>query len=149
MTYLENACLLVGRFLLGMYFILPGIAKVTDFEGTSAYMAEHSVPFIPVLLVLTIILQVGGGMMLLIGLQGKAAAFVLAALTVIINIYMHNFWDMAEGPERAHETQNFFKNLGITGGLFCVAALGAGRLSIDHWRASAKAAPETGDAENH
>ena len=130
MLYLENACLLLGRFLLGIYFILPGISKITGWEGTVAYMTEHNAPFVPVLLVVTIILQLGCGAALIVGFQGKIAAFLLAGLTVIISIYMHNFWDMAEGTDRNHETQNFFKNLGITAGLLCVAALGTGRLSL-------------------
>ena len=41
---------LVGRGLLGLYFIVPGITKVTGFAGTSEYMAAHGVPLIPFLL---------------------------------------------------------------------------------------------------
>ena len=60
----SDACLLFGRFLLGLYFIGPGIMKITDFEGTSAYMASAGVPLIPVLLTMTILIQVGCGAML-------------------------------------------------------------------------------------
>ncbi len=132
MTYIENACLLLGRFLLGIYFILPGIGKVADFEGTSAYMADHNVPLIPIVLVITIILQLGAGAALIVGFQGKLAAFLLAGLTIVISIFMHNFWEYPEGMERNHETQNFFKNLGIAAGLMMVAALGTGRFSLDN-----------------
>ena len=132
MNYLENACLLMGRFLMGLYFILPGISKITGFEGTSDYMAAHDVPFVPVLLVLTIILQLGAGAALIVGFQGKWAAFVLAGLTVVISIFMHNFWDMEDSIERTHETQNFFKNMGIVAGLLVIAGLGTGRFSIDN-----------------
>ncbi|XOV89739.1 MAG: DoxX family protein [Pseudomonadota bacterium] len=131
MTYIENTCLLLGRFLLGIYFILPGIGKIVDFEGTSAYMAAHSVPLIPVLLVLTIVIQLGAGLALIVGFRGKLAAFLLAGLTLVISLYMHNFWDFPDGMERNHETQNFFKNLGIAAGLMMVAALGTGRFSLD------------------
>ncbi|MFT4720852.1 MAG: putative oxidoreductase [Candidatus Azotimanducaceae bacterium] len=131
MNYLENACLLIGRFLMGVYFILPGISKITGFESTSAYMAAHDVPFVPVLLVLTIILQLGAGVALIVGFQGKWAAFVLAGLSLVISIFMHNFWDMEDSIERTHETQNFFKNMGIVAGLLVIAGLGTGRFSID------------------
>ena len=132
MNYLETACLLVGRLLMGLYFILPGISKITGFESTSTYMAAHDVPFVPVLLVLTIILQLGLGGALIVGFQGKWAGFVLAGLTVVISIFMHNFWDMEASPERGHETQNFFKNMGIVAGLLMIAALGTGRFSLDN-----------------
>ncbi|MFT7090215.1 MAG: putative oxidoreductase, partial [Candidatus Azotimanducaceae bacterium] len=85
MSYLENACLLAGRFLLGIYFILPGVSKITGWTGTIDYMAEHNVPFIPAVLVITIILQLGCGVALIIGFQGKIAAFLLAGLTLVIS----------------------------------------------------------------
>ncbi len=108
---------MVGRVLLGLYFIVPGISKITGFEQTSAYMAEHGVPMIPVLLVLTIVLQVGGGVALLANFRTRLVAFLLAGLTLVISVFMHDFWNFAEGMERAHETQNFIKNLAIMAGL--------------------------------
>jgi putative oxidoreductase len=131
MSYIENACLLTGRVLLGLYFILPGVGKIADFAGTSAYMEQHHVPMIPVLLVLTIVIQLAAGSALIVGFKGNWSAFLLAGLTLVISIFMHNFWDLAEGMERAHETQNFFKNMGIMAGLLMVAALGTGRFSLD------------------
>ena len=131
--WIENACLLTGRFLLGVYFILPGISKITGYEGTAVYMADHNVPFVSILLPVTIVLQIGLGLALMIGLRGKVTAFLLAGMTLVISLFMHNFWDYAEGMERNHETQNFFKNMGIMAGLLFVAALGTGRFSLDGW----------------
>lgn len=130
MNYFENACLLVGRALLGLYFILPALSKIADFGGMSAYMAEHNVLLIPVLLVLTIIVQLSAGSALIIGFKGRWAAFILAGLTLVISLFMHNFWDYPEGMERAHEAQNFFKNMGIMAGLLLVTGLGTGRFSL-------------------
>lgn len=129
-TIVEDVCLLAGRFLLGIYFILPGVSKITGYAQTAEYMARHEVPFIEVLLPLTILIQIGVGAALIIGYRGQLAAFVLAGLTLVISIYMHNFWDMAEGVDRNHETQNFFKNLGIMAGLLVMAALGTGKYSL-------------------
>lgn len=112
---------ITGRALLGIYFILPGVMKVFGFEATSALMTAHQVPFVPVLLVLTIILQIGGGTMLAIGYRSAPVAFVLAGLTLVISVYMHNFWALEEGIERSHELQNFVKNLAIMAGLMFVA----------------------------
>ena len=137
---IETTCLLIGRFLLGVYFILPGISKITGYAGTVTYMEAHNVPMISVLLPLTILMQLGLGVALIVGFQGKIAAFLLAGLTLIISLYMHNFWDYPEGMERGHETQNFFKNMGIMAGLLMVAALGTGRFSIDQFLAKRAAA---------
>ncbi len=118
-----------------LYFILPGISKITGYEGTVTYMEAHNVPMVSVLLPLTILMQLGLGAAIIVGLRGKLAALFLAGLTFIISVYMHNFWDLAEGMDRNHETQNFFKNMGITAGLLMVAALGTGKFSIDQYLA--------------
>ncbi len=127
---LADACLLVGRFLLGVYFILPGISKITGYAGTVEYMTAHQVPMIDILLPLTILLQIGVGLALIVGFKAQISAFVLAGLTLVISIYMHNFWEMEEGLARQHETQNFFKNMGIMAGLLVMAALGSGKYSL-------------------
>ena len=116
----QKAIAVLGRGLLGLYFIVPGISKITGFAATSDYMAAHSVPLIPVLLVLTIIIQIGGGISLLAGYRTAIVAFVLAGLTLVISLFMHNFWTLPDGMERAHETQNFVKNLAIMAGLLCL-----------------------------
>ncbi|MEP0201457.1 MAG: DoxX family protein [Halioglobus sp.] len=118
---IERLMLLVGRGLLGLYFILPGISKITGFAATSEYMAAHGVPLIPVLLFVTIVVQIGGGLALMFGFKTQVVAFVLAGLTLVINLFMHNFWVMEEGMERNHELQNFVKNLAIMAGLLYVA----------------------------
>ncbi len=135
MSNIQIPCLLVGRFLLGLYFILPGLQKIFQFEAMSQYMANHmenlSVPTISVLLVLTIILQIVLGLALIVGYQGRFSAFLLAGLTLVISIFMHGFWDLPEGSSVAHETQNFVKNMAIMAGLLIVAANGTGPLSLD------------------
>ena len=127
-----------GRVLLGIYFLVPGgISKVFNFSGTANYMAEHGMIFIPFFLVLTIIIQLGGGVALIIGYQTKIAAFIFAGLTLVISLVMHDFWTLpADELQTAHETQNFVKNLGIVAGLLVLAGLGGGKWSIDHRRSA-------------
>jgi putative oxidoreductase len=130
---IESLCPLAGRILLGLYFILPGaVLKLTDMQGTSDYMASKGMVMIPLFLGLTIVLQLGGGLAVLVGYQTKIAAFLLAGLTLVISLVMHDFWDVTEAVQRGHETQNFVKNLGIMAGLLAIAGLGAGPFSLDN-----------------
>lgn len=130
---LESLSPLAGRMILGLYFILPGaLLKIADMQGTSEYMASKGMVLIPVFLGLTILLQLGGGLAVLVGYQAKIAAFLLAGLTLVISIVMHDFWDVQEAVQRGHETQNFVKNMGIMAGLLVMAGLGAGPFSIDN-----------------
>ena len=122
---------IAGRVLLGLYFLVPGVLKVLGFAGMLAYMTQHGVPFTAPLLVLTIALQVGGGLALIVGWQTKVAALLLAGLTLLICVFMHDFWNVYPGGDQGHETQNFIKNLGIFAGLLLLAARGAPRASLD------------------
>ena len=117
----QRVALLLGRGLLGLYFIVPGITKITGWSGMVAYMEMHGVPLVPALLVFTIILQVGGGAALLLGFRTHIVAFLLAGLTLCINLFMHDFWNVYDGVDQGHETQNFIKNLAIMAGLLYVA----------------------------
>lgn len=130
MNKIETASLLFGRFLLGLYFILPGVSKITNYSGTVEYMSAHNVPMISALLPLTIAMQLALGLALIIGFKGKIAAFLLAGLTLAISIYMHNFWAMEEGAARAHEMQNFIKNMAIMSGLLVISSVGTGKFSM-------------------
>lgn len=119
----QRVFLLAGRGLLGLYFIVPGITKITGFAAMTEYMAAHNVPLVSVLLVLTIIIQIGGGACLAIGYRTQLMAFVLAGITLVISLFMHNFWAMEAGMEQAHETQNFVKNMAIMAGLMYAAGV--------------------------
>ncbi|MFT6084888.1 MAG: putative oxidoreductase [Glaciecola sp.] len=130
---LELPSLLLGRCLLGLYFIVPGVQKITQYEFMTQYMSKHSVPFINELLPITIALQILLGLVVIFGFKAKLSAFLLAGMTLVISIYMHNFWNLPEGGNVIHETQNFFKNMGIMAGLLVLSARGAGQFSVDNW----------------
>jgi putative oxidoreductase len=130
---LELPSLLLGRCLLGLYFIVPGVQKITQYEFMTQYMSKHSVPFINELLPITIALQILLGLVVIFGFKAKLSAFLLAGMTLVISLYMHNFWNLPEGGNVIHETQNFFKNMGIMAGLLILSARGAGQFSVDNW----------------
>ena len=128
----EKLLVTSGRVLLGLYFILPGLSKVFAFDANAEYMAEHGMIFIPFFLVLTIIIQLGAGTAMVVGYQTRYMAFLLAGLTLVISVVMHDFWTMTAGElQTAHETQNFVKNMAIMAGLLVAAGLGGGAWSLD------------------
>jgi putative oxidoreductase len=118
---LDNLFFIVGRTLLGLYFIGPGLSKVFEFTATLALMRIKGVPFSSVLLPLTIFIQLIGGMFLILGKNLRLASFILFGLTICINIFIHNFWALNGDPLQAHEAQNFIKNLAIAAGLLVLA----------------------------
>ena len=118
---MQNLFTLAGRLLLAAYFFLPGVMKIADFEGTSQYMAAHGMVLIPVFLVLTIVLQIGGAACLAVGYRVRFTAFLLAGLVLAISCVMHDFWNVADALQQQHETQNFIKNMAIMAGLMVLA----------------------------
>ena len=131
---MENTFITVGRMLLGLYFLLPGISKIPTYAGTTEYMLLHNIPLASILLPITIVLQIGLGVMLIIGYRIKESALILAALTIFINIGMHDFWNEYPNTDAGHETQNFVKNLAIFAGLLVLSATD----SVQQWRLFSK-----------
>ena len=119
---IEKLSITLGRVLLGLYFLSPGISKISSYGLTFEYMALHNIPMVSILLPITIILQIALGSMLIIGYRIKESALILAALTIFINIGVHDFWNEYPNTDAGHETQNFVKNLGIFAGLLVLSA---------------------------
>ena len=119
---MEKISITTGRILLALYFFYPGIIKIPRYDFMVEYMALHNISFINFLLPLTIVLQIVLGLMLVIGHRIKESALILAALTIFINIGMHDFWNEYPNTDTGHEMQNFIKNLGIFAGLLVLIA---------------------------
>ena len=119
---MEKISLTIGRSLLGLYFFYPGITKIPSYGFMVEYMTLHNIPFVTILLPITILLQVVLGLMLVTGYRIKESAIILAVLTLFINFGMHDFWNQYPNTDAGHELQNFVKNLGIFAGLLVLSA---------------------------
>ena len=132
---------LAGRICLCAIFLLAGAGKIGDWSGTAAAMEAHGIPAVPLLLPLTIVAEIGGGLALLVGWQTRWAALGLFLFLIPTTLIFHHFWDLPD-PEQNMQRIHFLKNLAIMGGLLEFSAMGAGGLSVDALSAnSALAAP--------
>src|SRR5437762_13972160 len=91
-TYAIPWAPLAGRILLSTIFILSGLTKFTDWQGTAAYMAAHGLPLIPLLLPLAAIVEIAGGLAILLGSKSRFAALVLFFYLIPTTLIFHNFW---------------------------------------------------------
>lgn len=129
----------IGRVLLGLYFLIPGLMKVAGSAGTIAYMQSHGIPFAQPLMWFAAAVNVLGGLLLISGRHVKLVASGFVAYILMVNFLLHDFWNM-EGDSVAHETQNFIKNLAILAGLLVLAGSSAARkLSLVGWWRSDRA----------
>ena len=112
-----------GRIFLALYFLIPGISKFTSWDSSISLMEAHNMKMIPFLLVIAGITQVVGSISLLLNKHVVICALGFAAMTILINLNLHDFWNVYEGVNAERELQNFFKNLGIFAGLLLLASI--------------------------
>ncbi len=127
---LQSPLALLARVLLAALFVPAGLSKIGGFAGTAGYIASKGLPMPEVLAALTIALEVGAGVLLLVGLFTRHAALALGAFTLLAGVLFHNYWAMPEAQQMMQSLM-FWKNVAIAGGLFALAAFGAGALSVD------------------
>lgn len=127
---MNHTVMFVGRILIAALFLMAGIGKFTAVAGTASYFAKLGLPAPQVMVWLTIAVEIGGAVLLILGWKTRQAAWLLAAFTLLASFLGHPFWDDAS------QMDAFLKNLAIIGGLMFVAAAGPGALSLDGRRRS-------------
>ena len=136
---MDKFSIAIGRFLLGLYFFLPGIRKFTASDDTLAYMQSHDIAFALQFLWLAGVASVIGGILLMSGRHVKLVAYGFVIYVLLVNFMLHDFWTMSEDMA-AREMQNFVKNLALMAGLLVLAGYAPlRRLSLDGWWRSDKA----------
>jgi len=135
-TPTQNITVLAGRILLGLLFLVSGFGKIAGFDGTVGYISAQHLPLPALAAVLTIVVEVGGGIALVSGLWTRQAALALAGFTLLTAFIFHAFWSAPDAATTMQQIQ-FLKNLSIAGGLFVLAAFGPGRISLAARRAAA------------
>ena len=111
---------LLARAMMDYIFIVEGFGKITSYAAVAGYMREHGVA--PVLLPLVILTELGGGLLILVGLKTRWASLALAGFCLLTAFVIHL---------PAGEMIDFQKNVAMAGGFLVLAAFGAGAWSVD------------------
>jgi putative oxidoreductase len=114
---------LVGRVLISLPFVLAGWGKIGGYAATQAYMQHAGVP--GGLLPLVILLELGGGIAIIIGLFTRPVALLLAGFCMLAAMLFHG------GSHEEMQQIMLVKDFGLAGGFLFLVANGAGRLSVD------------------
>jgi putative oxidoreductase len=121
---------LIGRLLIAYMFVPSGFGKIMGFSGVVGYIAAKGVPLPEVCAAIAIAVELGLGLLLLVGWKARWAALGIALFTLAITPIFHGYWAVPEA-QVAMQKLNFTKNLAIAGGLLAFAAFGPGRWSLD------------------
>lgn len=121
----SSVAILVGRVLLSVLFILSGFAKLTAISGTAGWFGSIGLPLPTVTAVVVGLVELLGGLAILVGFKTRIAAILLAVFTLAATAIAH--LDFADQMQ----VLMLQKNLGLVGGFLMLAAVGAGSISID------------------
>jgi len=116
---------LLGRVLISALFLVAGYNKLMAVAGTAAYFGKLGFPMPEIMVWLTILIEIGGGLLFLIGWKTRWIAWLLVLFTVIASFMGHRFW---LDPSQLNA---FLKNMAIIGGLLMYVTYGPGSASVD------------------
>lgn len=116
---------LLGRVFVSLIFILAGLDKIMSPGASRDYMAQAGLPFTRFFLVAAIVLEIGGGLSVLLGYKARYGATALVLFLVPATLIFHTDF------QNPIQVTMFLKNLAIIGGLLMVAHFGPGSVAID------------------
>ncbi|WP_438402787.1 DoxX family protein [Aeromonas veronii] len=123
MDKMKDVALLAGRVLLALMFVMAGWSKIGGYAGTQGYMEVMGVPGF--MLPLVILLELGGGLAVVLGLFTRSLSVLLAGFTLMAAFIFHY------QPAEQMQMLMFMKNVSVAGGFLALAAAGAGAFSVD------------------
>ena len=115
----------IGRVLIGQPFIMSGLGKLAAYGSTTAMIAAVGLPVPPLAYLMAVVLELGGGLLLIAGYRVRQVALALAVFCVVAGVAFHS--NFADKNQMIH----FLKNVVMAGGLLQIAAFGAGAISLD------------------
>jgi putative oxidoreductase len=117
---------LVGRILIGAPFLMSGLGKIAAYDRVVGMITAAGLPFAPLGWLIAIVVETGGGILMITGFRVRPAAFVMAAFTLAAAVFFHR--NFADPNQMIH----FLKNIMLVGGLLSIGYFGAGPLSFDN-----------------
>ena len=114
----------MGRIFLSLIFLLAGIRKIFNYEGTIQYMESFNVP--AYLLTPAIIIEILFPILIIIGYKTKLSAAILSLFAILLAVIFHTDFS------NQMQFMSFLKNFAIAGGFLILCVNGAGKYSIDN-----------------
>jgi putative oxidoreductase len=118
-----------GRLLFSVIFIIASAGHFS--AATIDYAVREGVPMARLLVPLSGILALMGGLSVLVGFQTRLGAALLVAFLLPVTFEMHRFWTAPDATTFVVEQAMFMKNLSMLGGALIISYFGAGPVSLD------------------
>ena len=124
-----NALPLIGRLLFSLIFVMSGLNHFSS--GTIGYAASQGVPMANILVPISGVLALVGGLSIMLGFKAKLGAVLIILFLVPVSFALHAFWKETDPMAKQMQMVMFMKNVSILGGALLIAHFGSGPLSLD------------------
>ncbi len=114
---------ILGRILLGGYFIMNGYNHFKNLEMLTGYAQSKKVPIPKIAVLMTGLMMFLGGLGILLGIYVQLSVLLLSLFLIGTLIKMHRYWEVADPMARMGEHVNFYKNLGLLGAILMLLAI--------------------------
>jgi putative oxidoreductase len=121
--------------LFALIFIISGVGHFSS--GSIGHAASSGVPAAHILVPLSGIIALLGGLMIVLGFKARIGAWLIVLFLVPVTLMMHPFWAFDDAQQAMMHRVNFLKNLALIGGALFIAYWGAGPISVDERRTHA------------
>ena len=132
MSLSERIAPLIGRLAIAWLFLSEAWTMINSWDGTVTLMQMKHLPAAPLLLLIALTVMILGGVSIALGFHTRHGALLLFGFTVIVSVAMHDYWKLSEAADRAADSEIFFRNVAIAGGLLLLMGMGAGPFAIDN-----------------
>ena len=122
--------LLLARLFIAAVFLVAGARKALGYAATVGYFTKLGFPAADVFAVIAIVIELGAGLMLLMGWRTRWAAWALIVFVAVATVMAHRFWQV-DAAQYGNQLNHFLKNIAVIGGLLYVVTFGPGRISVD------------------
>ena len=116
---------LLGRALLGGYFIMSGYAHFKNLQSYSGYAQSKGVPMPKLAVAVTGFMLILGGLGVILGAWVNLSVLLLSIFLVLVTPKMHAYWKITDPMQQMGERVNFYKNLALLGAVLMLLAIPA------------------------
>jgi len=120
---------LAGRIFYVLIFLMAGAGHFS--RQSIGYAASQGVPLAPILVPLSGVVALAGGLSILLGYRAKLGAWLIALFLIPVTLMMHKFWAVTDPMMAQMQMAMFMKNLSMLGGALLITQFGTGPLSLD------------------
>jgi putative oxidoreductase len=125
----QEAVVVLGRFFFALIFLLAGANHFS--KQTIGYAASQGVPLAAIVVPLSGVVAIAGGLSILLGYRAKLGAWLIVLFLIPVTLMMHKFWSVTDPMMAQIQMALFMKNVSMLGGALLITHFGAGPFSMD------------------